>query len=179
MITLEQEKEAVRLLGKGRRLRRNANGQFVLNLSQIQDVDFSLLPVGMKMLMDTSKIRGRGPRDLIMLHLIEIVDGKRVRVVADHFRSTERWAHVMRWAKYSEAIEVLLRSTEAQIPGFKYEGLGEDKKKELHHFFSMDVPGGTALDILRCVRETLIPILQPLIDFRDKLDADVKKTFGV
>jgi hypothetical protein len=45
--------------------------------------------------------------------------------------------------------------------------------------FTLELANGTYADIEQKVKEAVMPVLQPLLDFRDSMDNKLRKQFGV
>jgi hypothetical protein len=85
----------------------------------------------------------------------------------------------MDYYKYHLAVVRILETHSSPPLRFKYEGTKTTPSGEPVQLFSLEVANGIYADIEEKVKEAVMPMLQPLLDFRDSMDDQMRKQFGV
>ena len=159
--------------------RRNSKGEFVIPVETLRTSDFSTLPGSTVIVIDWRGSHGRSTSDLICIRSLTVVNNATMSVEADHHRCNCCWEHALDYKKYCLIADHLFASASTNLNSYQYGGIEQDKVGRVWHLFTLDVKNGVFEDIEREVVDFAMPVLQPLLDHRDSLDALTMKQFGV
>jgi hypothetical protein len=177
MITIEKQDKATILRIGTHQVQADEHGTFFVSRPTLLPEDLSLLPSGTFMAIDDPD--GQSHEQIIGIEVLKVLDEKSVLVTGNHWRCGQCWNHAMDYYKYNLAVVRILETHSSPHLRFKYEGCKTTPSGEPVQMFTLELANGTYADIEQKVKEAVMPVLQPLLDFRDSMDNKLRKQFGV
>lgn len=154
-------------------------GFYNITLEDFRKSDLRMAPAGIDLLVTGTISEDRLPEDLIQVVSVRVVSPLRVEVIADHFRCGGCWDHALSYSKYTSAVDILLTMSPALPASFLYWGCRSVDDVSERHLFQMSCRNELGGVIERELLDAMSPVLRPLLDYRDALDAEVRKQFAV
>lgn len=179
MITIDKQSKGNDLTIGGERILPDEEGNFIVQHEVLLNEDLSSVPSGTIFDINYQNTDGRKSEDLILVRKIQVLDKGRVRVTADHYRCPCCWEHALSFHKYCGAIMEILHSQQIANTEFVFETILIDDTGAPFHIFSLEVDNGLFKDVEKHVKETMMQMLKPLLDFCDSFDAQTLQQFGV
>ena len=177
MATLTKTKEYLKIGNK--RIKVGKQRIFVVRHSDLLTENLSALPPGTTLAINYSGWRHRTDKQLIELMGLLVADQEMVQVLANHYHCPCCWNHALSYEMYVAIASVILGEQPSGRTHFSYSGIMETKGQEVYNKFSLYVQNGKYKTIEQQVREAVLPMLKPLLDFRDSVDNQTRKQFGL
>ncbi len=163
---------------EGKRFRLSSHGDFSVPVGLIRSRDLSVLPISTNISINWRGFRVQPGSEIISVVVINVMNSGTARVDVHYSRCNCCWQHALDYMKYNVIAETLFGALSG-TNNFQYSGMFRDKEGKILHGLNLDVNNGVFDDIEKQVIAFVMPVLKPLLDHRDSLDALTLKQFGV
>ena len=152
-------------------------GRFMVKYSDILDEDISTLEPGTILAFDYHP-RKRATSDLVIeLMSIRVEKNGTVQVIAYCFYPQNHWKHALSYPVFMFiASKIFYVSASDKFMGL---GLMKNYEQQPVEGFKLIARNGRFKAIHEYVHDLVKQMLQPLLDFRDSVDAQAQKQFGL